>query len=148
MAHSFSKIWLHLVFSTKNREPLIKEEIENETHQFLWKELNGLGCPPRIINGMPDHVHLLFRLNPQKSVADVVKQIKGSSSHWINQSISDNSQSRFAWQTGYGVFSVSESQLVKIEAYIKEQKDHHKKYTFIEEYKGFLKAHGLEWVAD
>lgn len=134
-----------MVFSTKNREPLVKTDFEAKLYQFLRKELNGLGCPPSVINGMPDHVHLLFRLNPQKSIADVVKQIKGASSHWVNQN-NEKCSSKFAWQTGYAVFSVSESQLAKIEAYINNQKEHHAKYSFMEEYKGFLKAHGFEWV--
>lgn len=139
MSHSFYKIWLHVVFSTKNREPLIIKEKEQTIYNFISDQLSELGCPVRIINGMPDHIHLLFLQNPQKSIAEIIKQIKGSSSHWINQQQIIKHQ--FAWQTGYGVFSVSESQLEKAYLYIKNQKEHHQKKTFMEEYDEFIKYH-------
>ncbi len=89
---------------------------------------------------MADHVHILFLLNQQKSIADVIKQIKGNTSHWINeQSIL---QEKFLWQTGYGAFSVSESQLEKIYNYIFYQKQHHLKKSFIQEYDEFIQIHG------
>ncbi len=93
-------------------------------------------APVRIINGMPDHIHCLFLLNPQKSIAEVIKQIKGSSSHFINQNnlISE----KFAWQTGYAAYSVSESVVDKVFQYIKNQKHHHTKKTFQEEYNEFI----------
>ena len=101
-----------------------------------------MGCPVKIINGMPDHVHCLFLLNGQKSIADVIKQVKGSTSHWVNEQnlISE----KFAWQTGYGAFSVSESQLSKVFQYIRNQKIHHAKTSFSKEYEEFIKLHGLE----
>ena len=150
MAHSFSKIWLHLVFSTKNREPLINESLEKPLYDFMWTKLNEIGCTGSIINGIPDHVHILFKLNPQKAVTEIVKQIKGSSSHWVNHDFKSlhNSQPVFAWQTGYGIFSVSESQLTKAHGYIKNQKEHHKKQSFLDEYQWFLKAHGFQWVEE
>ncbi len=100
-----------------------------------------MGCPVRIINGMPDHIHCLFLLNPQKSIAEVIKQIKGSSSHFINQNnlISE----KFSWQTGYASYSVSESVVDKVFQYIKNQKSHHQKKTFEQEYEGFIKLYGL-----
>lgn len=137
MSHSFYKIWLHVVFSTKDREPLIPKDKEQTIYHFISDQLRELNCPVRIINGMQDHIHLLFLQNPQKSVSEIIKQIKGSSSHWINQQ--KIIQLQFAWQTGYGVFSVSESQLEKVYLYIKNQKEHHQKKTFIEEYEEFIK---------
>lgn len=91
---------------------------------------------------MPDHIHCLFLLNPQKSIAEVIKQIKGSSSHLINQSnlISD----KFSWQTGYAAYSVSESVLEKVFLYIKNQKAHHRKKSFQQEYDEFIKLYGFE----
>jgi putative transposase len=119
MPHSYSKIWLHVVFSTKNREPLITLNVEDKIHEHLRTQLIDLGCIPRAINGMPDHIHLLFLLPPSKSVSDVLKQIKGSTSHWINENHMMVEQ--FAWQTGYGVFSVSESQVDRVVHYIANQ---------------------------
>src|SRR4051812_43847737 len=107
MPHSYNKIWIHAIWSTKERIPLIHHGIEQKLYQFLSDQLRELGCPVRIINGMPDHIHCLFLLSPQKSIADVIKQIKGSSSHYINQG--NLIKEKFAWQTGYAAYSVSES---------------------------------------
>src|SRR5258705_11193989 len=99
MPHSFNKIWIHAIWSTKERQPLISVDKENKIHNLLREEFIELGCPVRIINGMPDHVHSLFLLNPQKSVADCIKYAKGSSSHSINEQ--NLIPKKFAWQTGY-----------------------------------------------
>jgi putative transposase len=142
MSHSFNKIWIHAIWATKERMPLIHQSIEQKIHQFVSEQLKELGCPVRIINGMPDHIHCLFLLNPQKSITEVIKQIKGSSSHFVNQAnlIAD----KFAWQTGYAAYSVSESVLEKVFQYIKNQKQHHQKKSFQQEYEGFLKLYGFE----
>ena len=131
MSHSFNKIWIHAIWATKERLPLLHQNSEQKVYQFIAEQLRELGCPVRIINGMPDHIHCLFLLNPQKSVADVIKQIKGSSSHYINEHniISD----KFSWQTGYAAYSVSESVVEKVFQYIKTQKEHHKKKTYQQE---------------
>ena len=141
MPHSFTKIWIHAIWATKERAPLIEPEIEKELFHYISDELRALGCPVRIVNGMPDHIHCLFLLSPQKSVADVVKQIKGSSSHYVNQR--DLIPEKFAWQTGYAAFSVSESTVNKVFNYIKNQKQHHKNQNHQEEQNAFLKQHGL-----
>jgi hypothetical protein len=99
------------------------------------------GCPVRIINGMPDHVHCLFLLNREKSIAGVIKQIKGSVSHFINQN--DLTTGKFAWQTGYAAFSVSDSQVSKVYRYILNQKQHHNKRSFGQEYDAFIQINGL-----
>jgi putative transposase len=99
------------------------------------------GCPVRIINGIADHVHCLFLLNPKISVVDIIKQIKGSVSYFSNeQNLTEN---KFAWQTGYAAYSVSESTFPKVFEYIKNQKQHHIKKTFQQEYDEFLKLYGL-----
>jgi len=97
MPHSFNKIWIHVIGATKKREHLILSNVEIGIHQYISDQFREQGCPVRINNGMPDHIHSLFMLNPKKSIADVIKQIKGSSSHFINQNnlITQN----FAWQT-------------------------------------------------
>ena len=141
MSHSYHKIWLHVVFTTKNCEHLITSIIEARIFNYLQEQFIDLDCRVKIINGMPDHIHCLIQQNPTKSIADIVKQIKGASSHWINEN--NFIPTKFAWQTGYGVFSVSESQINKVFDYIKEQKQHHIKVSFQEEYNAFLKLHNI-----
>jgi REP element-mobilizing transposase RayT len=142
MSHSYNKIWIHAIWATKERMPLINSGAEPKIYQFISEQFRESGCPVRIINGMSDHVHCLFLLNPQKSIAEVIKQIKGSSSHYINQNnlIAD----KFAWQTGYAAYSVSESVVEKVFAYIKNQKVHHQKKSFSQEYEEFLKLNNLD----
>jgi putative transposase len=142
MPHSYNKIWIHAVWSTKNRMPLLSRSVEEKVYHFLSQQLKELGCPVRAINGMPDHIHCLFLLSPQKSIADVVKQMKGSSSHFINQS--NLLPDKFAWQTGYAAFSVSESVAEKVYQYIRNQKEHHQKKLFEQEYDELLKLYGFD----
>ena len=142
MPHSFNKIWIHAIWATKDRLPLIHSNVEYKIHQFLSEQLREQGCVVRNINGMPDHIHCLFLLNPKKSVADVIKQVKGSSAHFINQQ--NLIPEKFAWQTGYAAYSVSESVVEKVFLYIKGQKQHHQKKTFQQEYDEFLKLYGFE----
>ena len=142
MPHSFNKIWIHAIWATKERQPFISNKVEKQIHDLLRKELIEMGCPVRIVNCMPDHVHLLFLLNPKKSIAEVIKQVKGSSSHSINEQ--DLIPGKFSWQTGYAAYSVSESQLEKVFQYIRNQKSHHKKQTFSQEYEEFIALHGAD----
>ena len=142
MSHSFNKIWIHAIWATKDRAPLIKPNIENKVHQFIHDQMREAGCQVRVINGMVDHIHCLFLLNPLKSVSEIVKQIKGSSSHFINQT--NLIPNKFSWQTGYAAYSVSESVLEKVEYYIQNQKIHHQKRSFQQEYDGFLKIYGFD----
>ena len=142
MPHSFNKIWIHAIWATKERMPLINPSVEQKVHQYISEQLREQGCPVRTINGMADHIHCLFLLSPQKSIAEVIKQIKGSSSHFVNQNnlISE----KFAWQTGYAAYSVSESIVEKVFQYIKNQKQHHQKKTFQQEFDEYLKLYGFE----
>ncbi|GAB6278438.1 MAG: hypothetical protein STSR0006_04350 [Lentimicrobium sp.] len=121
---------------------MIHQNVEQTIYQFISEQLRELGCPVRIIHGMPDHIHCLFLLSPQKSIAEVIKQIKGSSSHFINQN--NLITEKFAWQTGYAAYSVSESIVEKVFEYIKNQKSHHQKKTFQKEYDEFIKLYGIE----
>jgi len=142
MPHSFNKIWIHAIWATKDRAPLMPIDIEQKIYHFISEQLREQGCPVRIINGMPDHIHCLFLLSPEKSIASVIKQIKGSSSHFVNQNnlILD----KFAWQTGYAAYSVSESGVEKVFQYIQNQKQHHKNKSFKNEYDDFLKLYGFD----
>ena len=142
MSHSFSKIWIHSIWSTKERAPLIEPSKENIIYDLMRKEFLDQGCLVQIINGMPDHVHSLFLLNLKKSVSDIIKQVKGSSSHEINgQNVI---RQKFSWQTGFAAYSVSESSMEKVFQYIKNQKTHHRKISFGKEYENFICLHGLQ----
>ena len=133
MSHSFNNIWVHLVFTTKNREPLIKQDFEERLYRFMTKQLVEMDCFVEEINGVRDHMHILIRLSPTKSISEVAKQLKGSSSFWVNDQ--KLSEQKFGWQTGYGSFSVGEFYVEKIKNYIRNQKEHHgfKKQTTEEE---------------
>lgn len=141
MSHSFTKLWIHAIWATKNRLELIDDSIEKKLYDYIRHGLIELGCPVRIINGMPDHVHVLFLQNPQKTISDLLKQIKGSSSHFINSG--EFILEKFAWQEGFAAYSVSESQLDVVHNYIKNQKQHHLKKNGKDEFDEFVKLHGL-----
>jgi putative transposase len=141
MTHSFNKIWVHAVFSTKDRTSLITKDVESKLFPFMQQQLKDVGCMVESINGMPDHIHILFLLNPSKSIAEVLKNLKGGSSHWVNQN--NLTKNKFSWQVGYGAFSVSESQLEKIKNYIEQQKNHHQKLSITDEYKQFIVKRGF-----
>lgn len=141
MSQSFTKLWIHVIWATKNRQELIDYSIEKKLYDFICQDLTDLGCPVRIINGIPDHVHVLFLQNPQKTISDIVKQIKGSSSHFMNEG--EFILEKFAWQRGFAAFSVSESQLDIVFNYIKNQKHHHLKKNGQDEFDDFVKLHGL-----
>jgi REP element-mobilizing transposase RayT len=136
MPHSFNKIWIHAIWSTKNWYPFIASEIEYMVYEHMYTQFNDLSCPVRIINGMPDHIHCLYLLKPQLANIEVIKQVKGNTSFYINDQklVKD----KFAWQTGYAAFSISESAVNSIYKYIKTQKEHHKKKTSMDEYNHYL----------
>ncbi|HEY5536016.1 MAG TPA: IS200/IS605 family transposase [Ignavibacteria bacterium] len=142
MSHSHTKIWIHLIFGTKERTPLIDEKFEKllyiRINDKLKTEYNSLVYA---INGTKDHIHILFLQDSNFSLSDIVKNIKGESSHWINQN--NFIDKKFAWQSGYGAFSISDTKEDKIIEYIKNQKEHHKKISFAEEYNLFLKKYGF-----
>ncbi|MCB0693058.1 MAG: IS200/IS605 family transposase [Lewinellaceae bacterium] len=141
MGQTYTQLIVHAVFHTKDNQNLIQPAFEKNIYEQFKLQFDDLSCPLLEIGGMPDHVHLLFRMDPKRSIADVMKQIKGGVSHWINQQ--DFLSNKFAWQSGYAAFTVSKSQVDHIRHYILTQKEHHRTMTFKEEYTGFLKLHGL-----
>jgi len=141
MSHSLARIWIHSILGTKGRRPLIKDEIRKDLFLHIQQEMEKIGCGVRGINGTNNHIHMLFLLPKTLSMAQVMKSIKGESSHWVNQN--DMINVKFAWQVGYGAFSVSESILSKIQNYIQNQQEHHRTMTFLEEYERLLKNHNL-----
>lgn len=144
MPQSLSKIWTHLVFSTKERYPfLIDETVCRDLHAYLAKILKANNCPTLIVGGVSDHVHALFVLSKNHSIANIVWEIKRSSSKWIKGQGSE--LSKFHWQEGYGAFSVSQSHVEQVQKYILNQEEHHRRKTFQDEFRGFLRKYEIEY---
>ena len=143
MPQSHASILVHLIFSTKHRQPLITPEIETELHPYMATVLRTLDSPSLTINGTVDHIHILFRLGRKISLAEVVEKVKSSSSKWIKTKGTEFKN--FYWQNGYGAFSIGESGVEALRRYIAKQKEHHRRISFQDEYRTFLKKYGLEW---
>lgn len=116
------RLFYHIVWGTKNRLPLIESVWEADLHGYIWGKATALGCIPHAINGMPDHLHVAISIPPKLSVATLIGQLKGASSHHINTKYTDRT---FAWQAEYGVVSFSEKLLERVVNYVKNQKKHH-----------------------
>lgn len=141
MSHSFTNLLYHLVFATKNREPLLDDALRPQLFAQLGAILTKEEATPLIVNGMPDHVHILAKPRPTHRVAAVLSDIKSRSSGWIHRTRPD--LQHFAWQTGYGAFTVSESQVEVVRAYIRNQEEHHRRMPVDLEFKHLLRKHGL-----
>ncbi len=143
MAQSLSQILLHLVFSTKNREPWINPDIRAELHAYLAGCCRNIGAMAYRVGGVSDHVHIVCTLPRTVTVSKLLEEIKKSSSTWIKQQ--DPACKSFAWQAGYGAFSLGMSQLPDVIAYIENQEEHHRKRSFREEYLEFLERYGVDF---
>jgi REP element-mobilizing transposase RayT len=144
MAQSLSKILVHIVFSTKDRRPFLNDrELLTELHAYLGGILARLECQPLIVGGVADHVHALSALARTRTVADVVKEIKRGSTLWIKAA--DSSLTDFAWQGGYGAFSIGASQISTVRNYIANQEEHHRKVSFQDEFRTLLKRYDVEF---
>ena len=144
MAQSLAKILLHTVFSTKDRRPFLRDEpLREELHRYLGGILTHLDCQPLIIGGVEDHVHLLFALSRTATVADVVKELKRGSSVWLKTK--SPALADFAWQNGYGVFSIGQSQVEAARAYVAGQAEHHRKISFQDELRELLRRYEIEF---
>ena len=142
MAQSLSNILVHIVFSTKKRCPFLSDyKIRNEMYSYLGGTINSLDCSVILVGGSVDHIHILCKLSRNNSVAKIIGDIKRSSSKWIKTK--SNTLTKFEWQNGYGVFSIGKSELKRIKKYILEQEEHHKKRTFQDEFRLFLKSYGI-----
>lgn len=141
MPQSYVCLPIHVVFSTKNRAPFLQPEWEDRLYQYIGGILREEKCVLLAAGGMPDHVHLLVSWSKERSVADVLGVIKTNSSKWIHEAIPD--QTDFPWQTGYGAFAVSQSNGGQVKTYIANQKEHHRKMSFKEEFIALLKKHGI-----
>jgi putative transposase len=143
MPQSFSRLLTHLIFSTKNRLPLLTPSIQSELHPYLAAILENFDCPSLQVGGVEDHVHILFGLSRTRSIAEVVETVKITSSKWIKTKGDDFAQ--FHWQSGYGAFSVSQSDAETVINYIRNQYDHHRKTSFQEEYRRFLDRYNIQF---
>jgi REP element-mobilizing transposase RayT len=142
MPQSFTCLHCHLTFSTKQRLPLITPEIESRLHQYLSGILRANNGSLLAAGGMPDHVHLLARLDKAMSVSDGMRLLKANSSKWVHETFS--ALQTFAWQGGYAAFSVSLSSLPAVKKYLAGQAEHHRKMTFQEELRQLLRRHHIE----
>lgn len=142
MPHTFTSIHCHFVFSTKHRQPLITPDIRPRLFDYLGGILRSERGVMLAIGGIADHVHILGRVHQQTAFSDLMRTMKARSSGWVHDTFPDRQS--FAWQSGYGAFTVSHSQLDKVEAYVRNKEEHHRVKTFQEEFREFLRAHGLE----
>ena len=140
MKHTDSRIWVHLIWTTKNRERTLYRDKGEQLFEFLLLKAKESNIAFEKLNIQPEHIHGLIDLPTDKTVADFMHLIKGSSSRWLNQHVF---RSHFSWQSGYGAYSVSASQLNIVKTYIEKQSEHHKRFSFSEEYKRWKREYGF-----
>lgn len=141
MAHTYSNLLYHIVFSTQTRLPLIKPEYKDELFAYVATLIKEKGGKPIIINGVLDHIHLLVVLPPDVSVSDLMKFVKANSSRWMKRRF----EKPFAWQKGFGVFSVARSGVPSVSQYIRDQETHHRKMDFRTEFVALLKKNEIDF---
>lgn len=141
MSHTYTSILIHVIFSTKDRVPLLDVGIRSKLHAYLHGIARNLEAAPLAVGGVEDHVHLFATIPPKISVSEFAGKLKANSSRWINETY--RNRGRFNWQEGYSVFSVSPVKQPTVINYIQTQEEHHRKVTFAEELEWFLKNHGL-----
>jgi putative transposase len=143
MPQSLALVIVHLVFSTKDRKPLLGASVRPALHAYLATVARNAGCECFRVGGVADHVHLAIRFSRTLTIANLVEELKTSSSKWLKTQSSD--LAGFSWQRGYGAFSVGPSDLDALRAYIDGQEEHHRTRTFQEEYRAFLTKYGIEF---
>ena len=143
MAASYTALHYHIVFSVKERRPVLVPEIAHRTHEYISGIIRTIGGVPIIVGGTADHVHVLARLDKVLAISDALRNIKAGSSKWIHETFPGMRD--FAWQEGYGAFSVSISALNRTKRYIESQEAHHRTVTFEEEFMKFLTLHDIPY---
>ena len=143
MPQSYTSLHTHIIFGTKNRSPHLTPDLRGRVFRYMAGIAQNEKGSLLATGGTQDHVHLLVGLHPETSVADFLRVVKTNSSKWIHETFSD--QSKFAWQTGYGAFSVSRSNLDQVRAYIENQEEHHRRLSFEEEFRMLLERHGISY---
>ena len=143
MANTYTQIHIHFVFAVKFRNGIINSQWKNTLYKYITGTIHNNNHKLLAINGTSDHIHILIGLRPSQSISDLMKDVKQSSSKWINEN--KLVKGHFEWQEGYGAFSHSKSQINKVIDYIDNQESHHKKLTFKEEYLDFLKKFEVDY---
>ena len=143
MAHTFTHLLTHIIFSTKERRPLLDADLKARLFPYLGGIIRAHDGKALIINGPTDHVHILASLAAKHSLSDLMRELKADSTGWVHKIFPR--QKSFAWQIGYGAFSVSHSNSAEVEKYIADQEEHHRKSSFQEEFVAFLKKHEIEY---
>jgi putative transposase len=144
MPQSFTNLIYHIVFATKNRQPLISDDVKSRLYDYIGGTIRKQGGIALAINGMDDHVHVLAKLRPDKAVSDVLRDLKANSSGWMKDVFPELKD--FSWQNGYGAFTVSTSQIEKVKEYIANQEEHHRKVgSFRDEFIKLLNANEIEF---
>lgn len=143
MANTYSQIYIQFVFAVQNRTSIIRNEWKHELYKYITGIIEKQRHRLFKINGMPDHIHILVSMNPQQSPSDLMYYIKRSSTLWVNEK--KLVPGKFCWQEGFGAFSYGKSQVADVVRYIDQQEEHHRKVTFMDEYKAFLKAFEIEY---
>jgi REP element-mobilizing transposase RayT len=144
MPQSLAQVYLHLVYSTKHRQPFLKDRaVREEMHAYLAGTCRNLKCPSLIVGGVEDHVHILCRLSRTTTIADLIRDLKRSSSGWIKHHAA--ALADFDWQDGYGAFSISPSHVEGLKSYIADQEQHHRRETFQDEFRRLMRKYGIEF---
>jgi putative transposase len=143
MSQSLSKVYIHITFSTKNRKALIDETIQTSLYEYIGGICKGLECNPLKVGGHSDHIHIICLLSRKIPQMKLLEEIKKQSSKWIKTK--GPAYSSFYWQDGYGIFSVNPTETEKVVQYIHNQHEHHKKITFQDEFREFLKKYRVEY---
>ena len=143
MPQSLARVHQHLIFSTKGRTPVLDGAVRNSLHNYMAVVLRNLDCPAELINSVEDHVHILFELGRTVTYSKAVEEVKKTSSKWIKTV--GPQYAKFAWQAGYGIFSVSASRVVTVREYIANQRAHHRRQSFQDEFRSFLKRHRVAY---
>ena len=143
MANSYTQIYIQAVWAVKHREAILEKEWRDHLFAVIAKEINKTGCKVYIVNGVEDHIHCFFSLNPTVSISKIMKQAKGGSSKWLNKS--GYVKNHFEWQRGYACFSYSRSAVKNVYNYIENQEAHHREVKFLREYEKFLKEFKIKY---
>lgn len=143
MPQSLAKNLIHLVFSTKERRPVLEDGVREELHRYACGILSDLESPALAINSVADHVHVLFNLHRTKALADVVMELKRGTSKWIKTKAAQFAL--FQWQNGYGAFSISQSAVAEVSEYIRDQAEHHRKMSFQDEFRRLLQRYEIQF---
>jgi len=143
MSQSYTNLLYHLIFSTKDRRPLITLDYQPRLYEYIGGTIRGLGGTSLGINGIDDHVHVLAKLPPDKALSDTLRDLKANASGWMHNVFPEVKD--FSWQRGYGAFTVSQSNVEEVSGYIARQKEHHSRVSFRDEFIQFLTVNGIDY---